>query len=245
MRREDSLISASAIIKTYKEGTKLFPVLRGIDIDIGASEFVVIAGPSGAGKSTLLHILGGLDCPTSGRVVLGGEDIYSLSDEKRARLRNMKIGFVFQFYHLLGEFTVLENVLLPLLISQNFYKDNKLSLASKKTIRSRAQDALAMLGLKDRLDFSPAKLSGGEKQRVAIARALINDPDIILCDEPTGNLDSRCGEEIRGILMHLNREKKRTIVVVTHQQDLFSGCGRLINIRDGLISKELVLQEVK
>ncbi len=245
MRSRDSLIKASAIIKTYKEGGKLLPVLRGVDIEVGACEFVVIAGPSGAGKSTLLHILGGLDCPTSGKVLLGWEDVYSLADEERAKLRNQRIGFVFQFYHLLAEFSVLENVLLPLLISQNFYKDNKLGRLSQKVMRSRALDSLTMLGLKERINFSPAKLSGGEKQRVAIARALINDPDIILCDEPTGNLDSRCGEEIRNILMHLNRDKKRTIVVVTHQQDLFSDCGRLINIRDGLISEELVLQEVK
>lgn len=242
MKTSESLINACAIIKTYKEAGKLVPVLRGIDIAVSRSEFIVIAGPSGAGKSTLLHILGGLDNPTSGRLILGGIDVYSLTDEERARLRNRRIGFVFQFYHLLNEFTVLENVLLPFLISQDLY--NKVPF-SKRDIRAKACDILAMLGLKHRISFSPIKLSGGEKQRVAIARALINEPDIILCDEPTGNLDSRSGEEIRKILLHLNRDKARTVIVVTHQQDLFSDCGRLIHIHDGLISEELVLQEVK
>ncbi len=220
-------------------------MLRGIDIEVSRAEFVVISGPSGAGKSTLLHILGGLDYPTSGKVIIDEEDIYSLSDEARARLRNKKIGFVFQFYHLLGEFSCLENVYLPKVIGQDLYSDKQAKPYSLSAIRKRALDILALLDLKNRADFPPAKLSGGEKQRVAIARSLINEPDIILCDEPTGNLDSRSGEEIRSIIMRLNQDKGRTIIVVTHQKDLFSDCGRLINIRDGLISEEFVLQEVK
>lgn len=242
---DKKLISARSIIKTYTQGAKLVPVLRGIDIEVSRGEFVVISGPSGAGKSTLLHILGALDCPTSGKVIIEAEDIYSLSDEARARLRNKKIGFVFQFYHLLGEFSCLENVCLPKLIAQDLYANRKIDFSAKSAIRKRALDILSLLDLRNRADFPPAKLSGGEKQRVAIARALINEPDIILCDEPTGNLDSQSGEEIRSILMRLNRDKGRTIIVVTHQKDLFSDCGRLINIRDGLISEEFVLQEVK
>ncbi|MEW6008732.1 MAG: ABC transporter ATP-binding protein [Candidatus Omnitrophota bacterium] len=240
-----NLISAKSIIKTFTQGAKLVPVLRGIDIEVSKGEFVVISGPSGAGKSTLLHILGALDCPTSGKVIIDGEDIYSSSDEARARLRNKKIGFVFQFYHLLGEFSCLENVYLPKLIAQNLYGKGESNLYPGQDIRKNALEILSLLDLKNRADFPPAKLSGGEKQRVAIARALINEPDIIFCDEPTGNLDSQSGEEIRSILMRLNREKGRTIIVVTHQRDLFSDCGRLINIRDGLISEEFVLQEVK
>lgn len=244
MKNTKGLINAKAIIRTYKEAGKIVPVLRGIDIDIKKSEFIVIAGPSGAGKSTLLHILGALDNPTSGKVNLDGVDIYALSDEERSRLRNQRFGFVFQFYHLLNEFSVLENVLLPLFISNDLYK-HKSSALSKKEINKRGLDILAMLGLKNRVNFLPSKLSGGEKQRVAIARALINEPDIILCDEPTGNLDSRSGEEIRSILTRLNREHNCTVIVVTHQQDLFADTGRLIHIRDGLISEEFLLQEVK
>lgn len=244
MKNAKGLINAKAIIRTYKEAGKIVPVLRGIDIDIKKSEFIVIAGPSGAGKSTLLHILGALDNPTSGRVILDGVDIYALSDEERSRLRNQRFGFVFQFYHLLNEFSVLENVLLPLFISNDLYKDRSQKL-SKKDLNKRGLDILTMLGLKNRVNFLPSKLSGGEKQRVAIARALINEPDIILCDEPTGNLDSRSGEEIRNILMRLNREHNCTVIVVTHQQDLFADTGRLIHIRDGLISEEFLLQEVK
>lgn len=240
-----NLIQAQAIIKTYKEANRLVPVLRGIDINVERAEFVVIAGPSGAGKSTLLHILGGLDYPTSGKVLLAGLDIYMLTDEQRAKLRNRTIGFVFQFYHLISEFSVLENVLLPFLISRDVYNSHNKDTLSKKDIYRRALDILTMLGIENRAYFSPLKLSGGEKQRVAIARALINEPDILLCDEPTGNLDSRCGQDIKDILMRLNRDDKRTVIVVTHQQDLFSECGRIIHIRDGLISEELVLQEVK
>jgi len=244
MSIQKNIISGQAIIKTYKEAEKTVPVLRGIDIAVGKAEFIVIAGPSGAGKSTLLHILGGLDSPTSGKVFLGQQDIYCLSDQERAKLRNQRLGFVFQFYHLLSEFSALENVMLPSLISSELYAKSA-NIPTKQHLRKKALDILGLLGLENRIDFLPAKLSGGEKQRVAIARALINEPDIILCDEPTGNLDSRSGEEIRSILVRLNHERNCTVIVVTHQQDLFSECGRLIHIRDGLISEELVLQEVK
>jgi lipoprotein-releasing system ATP-binding protein len=239
-----NLISAQAIIKTYKEAGKIVPVLRGIDIAIKQGEFVVIAGPSGAGKSTLLHILGGLDCPTSGKVLLQEQDIYALNDSERSKLRNKRIGFVFQFYHLLAEFSVLENVMLPALIANDLYPQPAKHL-SRQDISKKALTILDTLGLKNRINFLPAKLSGGEKQRVAIARSLVNEPDIILCDEPTGNLDSHSGGEIRSNLVHLNRDRNCTVVVVTHQQDLFSECGRLVHIRDGLVKEELVLQEVK
>ncbi len=244
MKDSQFLINAKAIIKTYKEAGKTVPVLRGIDINVKRAEFIVIAGPSGAGKSTLLHILGALDSPTSGKVFLNDVDIYNLNDAERSRLRNQRIGFVFQFYHLLNEFSVLENVLLPLFISNNLYK-REIGPITKKEIEKRGREILIMLGLEKRINFLPSKLSGGEKQRVAIARALINEPDIILCDEPTGNLDSHSGEEIRATLTRLNKERNCTVIVVTHQQDLFSDIGRLIHIRDGLINEEFLLQEVK
>jgi lipoprotein-releasing system ATP-binding protein len=241
MKESAVLINAQAIIKNFKEAGETISVLKGIDIIVKRSEFIVIAGPSGAGKSTLLHILGALDKPTSGRVSLSGVDIYALNDEQRASLRNQRIGFVFQFYHLLNEFTVLENCLLPMLISSQLYKKN---IEPKSSLTKRAMEILANLNLENRVNYLPTKLSGGEKQRVAIARALINEPDILLCDEPTGNLDSQAGAEIRNILLKLNQQKNRTVIVVTHQQDLFSDCGRIIHIRDGLISAELVLQKV-
>jgi len=202
-------------------------VLKGVNLKIQEGDFFAIVGPSGAGKSTLLHILSGLDKPSQGQVSLDGQDIYKMSDHKRAVMRNEKVGFVFQFYHLLPEFTALENVILPGLI--------KSDMADQQQQQTRGLALLERMGLKNRVEHKPNQLSGGEQQRVAIARALMNTPKIIFCDEPTGNLDSKTGEDIIHLLRDLNRENQQTIVMVTHDKYLASLAHRTIQMRDGQI----------
>ncbi len=222
------MLEAINIHKTYRNGARELHVLKGIDLKIEKGEFVSILGPSGAGKSTLLHILGGLDEPTEGRVIFDNEDIYKLGDRKRAGLRNKKIGFVFQFYHLLSEFSALENVAMPGLIGRK-----------AADIRPRTAELLELVGLKDRMHHKPGELSGGEQQRTAIARALVNGPELLLCDEPTGNLDSATGQGIIELLYKLNKEEKTTVVVVTHEEAIAEKAGKVVNIKDGrLIKKE-------
>ncbi|MFC1621458.1 ABC transporter ATP-binding protein [Candidatus Omnitrophota bacterium] len=222
------MIRAEKIHKIYKNGKKDLRVLQDIDLEIKKGEALAIVGPSGAGKSTLLHILGGIDRPSSGRVVFGSQDLYKLPDAKRAFLRNQNIGFVFQFYHLLPEFTALENAMMPALMAQG-------SRLKTQDIRNRVEDLLQELGLGERLRHRPSELSGGEQQRVAIGRALINDPDILLCDEPTGNLDSKMGEEILDILLRLNKKNNTTIAIVTHDKEIAKRTNRVVEIRDGRI----------
>ena len=222
------MLEAKNIRKSYKNGVKELHVLKGIDIKIEEGEFISIFGPSGAGKSTLLHILGGLDEPTGGTVFLDGEDIYKLNDREKAGIRNKKIGFVFQFYHLLPEFTVLENVMLPLCIKGQ-------GPGQKDQRASKVRDVLSLVGLKNRSDHKPPQLSGGEKQRVAIARAIINEPQILLCDEPTGNLDSESGKDVVGLLDKLNKENKTTVIVVTHEDQIAKKTKRIFNVKDGKI----------
>ncbi|MBF0484467.1 MAG: ABC transporter ATP-binding protein [Candidatus Omnitrophica bacterium] len=225
------ILEAFNINKVYKTEATELRVLKGVDLSIDKGEFVSIVGPSGAGKSTLLHILSGLDAPTEGKVVIEGQDIYKWKDNDRAKMRNLKIGFVFQFYHLLPEFTVLENVVLPGMIKNNQSKT--------KYFEERGYALLSDLGLKDRAQHRPFQLSGGEQQRVAIARALFNEPSIIFCDEPTGNLDSESGKGIKDMLMQLNKKNGQTLVVVTHDLDFASYAGRKIVMRDGkLISSK-------
>lgn len=219
------LLEAANISKSYHNTHNPLHVLKGVNIQVDVGEIVSIVGPSGVGKSTLLHILGGLDTPDEGTVSLQGEDIYGLSDGDRARVRNGKIGFIFQFYHLLPEFTALENVLLPAFVR----RDEK----DMKQLESKGRSVLKQVGLQKRVEHKPHELSGGEQQRVAIARALINQPKIIFCDEPTGNLDSETGKEIIALLKELNARNKQAFVIVTHDESIAQMSHRTVFMRDG------------
>jgi len=223
------MLRADNIHKTYKDGKRELHVLKGVSLELRKDEIIAIVGPSGAGKSTLLHILGGIDRPSSGRVFLDNSDFYSLDDVKRARFRNQKIGFVFQFYHLLPEFTALENVILPALIK------GQEAGGRKQGIRNKAEILLEDVGLGKRMHHRPGELSGGEQQRVAIARALVNNPKVLLCDEPTGNLDSEMGQEILNILFSLNKKHKTAIVIVTHDKEIARKAHKIIEMKDGRI----------
>lgn len=216
-------VSAS---KTYRNGVDKLEVLKGINLGIKDKEFLAIQGPSGAGKSTLLHILGGLDNPSSGQVFFEGIDIYRLNDNERAAYRNSKIGFVFQFFHLLPELNAVENVLLPAMLK---------SWWGKSKAVNDAQSLLSRIGLSGRTQHRPNQLSGGEQQRVAIARALINKPQVLLCDEPTGNLDSDNGQKILGLLKELNRKEKVTVILVTHDKDIAAYADRIVSLKDGVL----------
>ena len=217
------MLKAENLYKIYKDGKISLEVLKGINLEVKGGEALCIIGPSGAGKSTLLHLLGGLDEPSKGKVFFEGEELYHIPEEQRAKIRNERIGFVFQFYHLLPEFSALENVLLPALIDRTAF------LEAKK----RAEELLRLVGLQARMNHKPSQLSGGEQQRVAIARTLINDPDIIFCDEPTGNLDSRQGGQIVELLRNLNQEQGKTLVIVSHEEKIAGMANRIVHIRDG------------
>ena len=216
------MLEAKNIHKYYNNGKKTLEVLKGVDLNIEKGEFVSIVGPSGAGKSTLLHILGGLDTPTKGRVIFEKDDIYSLDDLKISGLRNKKVGFIFQFYNLLSEFTVLENVMMPAEIASSNSRDAALDLLDK-------------MRLKDRISHFPNQLSGGEKQRVAIARGLINNPHLLLCDEPTGNLDSKTGEDIISVIKKINLENSMAVVMVTHNIELTRQANAVYHLKDGIL----------
>lgn len=227
-------ISTEDLFKIYKLGDFEINALRGINLFIEKSEFVAIMGPSGSGKSTLMHILGCLDRPTRGRYLLDGEDISLLDRNSLARIRNSKIGFVFQSFNLLSRTTALENVELPLLYNGNSSKDNI----------EKAKRALSLVGLEGRENSYPNQLSGGQQQRVAIARALINNPAIILADEPTGNLDTRTSVEVMDIFQYLNKSGI-TIILITHEKDIASYAKRNITFRDGKIIKDEIVPNPK
>ncbi len=216
------MIQAQNIFKSYDQ----LQVLKGVNLQIDPSEIVSIIGKSGSGKSTLLHILGTLDQPDSGQVFIDGVDVSKLNSKEVAALRNTKIGFIFQFHHLLPEFTALENVLIPSMISKDYSSNQE----------KRAKELLDFLGLKDRIKHKPNQLSGGEQQRVAVARALINQPAVIFADEPTGNLDSESSEELHQLLLQLRNEFGQTFVIVTHSKELSKISDRTIMMQDGVIS---------
>lgn len=222
------MLEAKNIHKVYHNGNRELNVLKGVDLNIDKGKFIAIVGPSGAGKSTLLHILGGLDTPTQGEVIFEQKDIYALSDIELSGIRNKRIGFVFQLYHLLSEFTVLENVLMPALIN---YESQVTSCDSRK----KALELLEQVGLGERVDHFPNQLSGGEQQRVAIVRALINSPSLLLCDEPTGNLDSKTGDEIISLVKKINLRNQMTVILVTHNTELAKIADTTYYLRDGVL----------
>lgn len=227
----DYLLQAVNVTKEYTSGERTLPVLQGVNLAVKKGEIVTIVGVSGAGKSTLLHILGSLDTPTAGSVFYKGINLTKLSAKRQAEMRNRIFGFVFQFYHLLPDFTALENVLLPSMIGNAFSHWKKV----RKERRERAASLLERVGLGNRMQHKPSQLSGGERQRVAITRALINEPELLLCDEPTGNLDTKTGQEIRELLWSLNETLNQTVVVVTHDEKIAENAGRIIRITDGRI----------
>jgi putative ABC transport system ATP-binding protein len=213
------------VTKIYDQGRRKVHALRGASMTVEAGEFVSIMGPSGSGKSTMLHLLGALDTPTSGKAFFSGKDIQAMSDRERSLLRRTRIGFVFQFFNLLPTLKAVENVALPLMLAGQ----------GKRTASKRALAAIDRVGLVDRADHFPEELSGGEMQRIAIARALVSEPDAVLCDEPTGNLDSTTSKEILDLLRSLPEAGKRTVVMVTHDPAAAAYGDRLVHIRDGLV----------
>jgi len=227
-----SLLELRGITKTYRMGREVVvQALSGVDLDVDRGEFIAIMGPSGSGKSTMMNVVGCLDVPDAGSYKLAGTEVRSLSDDDLAAIRNKRIGFVFQTFNLLPRLNAIENVELPLVYGGDGHQR-----------RQRARSALELVGLGDRIRHRPTEMSGGQQQRVAIARALLNDPDLILADEPTGNLDSRSSAEILAIFQRLNDEG-RTVVMVTHEPDVASHCKRIVRMRDGVVQHdERVLQ---
>jgi putative ABC transport system ATP-binding protein len=223
----EPVIVAENLVKTYKMGEMEVNALRGLTVSINRGEVVAIVGPSGSGKSTLMNILGCLDRPTSGEYTLDGETVAGLTDDQLADIRNRKVGFIFQSFNLLPRATALSNVELPLRYS-----------GKTEGRKERARQSLVAVGLEDRMTHRPYELSGGQQQRVAIARALVNDPAIIMADEPTGNLDSKVGQEIVDLLLNLNREVGTTLIIVTHDPKIASQTQRIIRIRDGVVDTE-------
>ncbi len=222
----DLVIQVQEVTKIYRMGSVEVPALRGVSFEVSRGELVAIMGPSGSGKSTLMNILGCLDRPTSGEYILDGQPVATLNDDQLALIRNRKVGFVFQNFNLLPRLTAWDNVELPLRYA-----------GMLRGTREKARAALEAVGLGERLHHKPNELSGGQQQRVAIARALVNNPAIILADEPTGNLDTRSGEEVMALLVSLNRDQGTTIVLVTHDPEIAAYAERVIHIRDGRIEK--------
>ena len=223
-----AVIETQNLKKRYQMGTLDVFALSGVNLRVEAGEFMSIMGPSGSGKTTLLNLIGALDKPTEGKVLIKGTDISKLSDDELAELRNREIGFVFQFFNLMARMSALQNVEMPMAFAG----------VSQEVRKKRATGLLERVRLGDRLDHKPTELSGGEQQRVAIARALVNNPSVVLCDEPTGNVDSKTGEEIMEILRKLNNEQQQTFVIVTHDPLVAKRVDRIAHMQDGLIVKE-------
>lgn len=224
-----AVIETLNLNKTYKLGSVEVEVLKDINLEVNLGEFVTIMGPSGSGKSTLLYLIGSLDKPTSGQIRIKGRDLSELDDGEESKLRRREIGFVFQFYNLIPNLNVEENIMLPILLDGKKLKD----------YRKQLNDILSIVKLSDRRHHTPRELSGGQQQRVAIARALINEPDIILADEPIGNLDSKTGLEVMELLARINKEKGKTIIQVTHSKEAAEFGQRVISVRDGKVSEVL------
>ncbi|MEN8817308.1 MAG: ABC transporter ATP-binding protein [Nonlabens sp.] len=223
----ENVIEVRNIIRDFKLGSETVHVLKGIDLDIKKGDYIAFMGPSGSGKSTLMNLLGCLDTPTAGSYKLNGTDVSSLSDDQLADIRNTEIGFVFQTFNLLPRTTALDNVALPMIYAGKSKKDRK----------ARAEEVLTSVGLNDRMDHQPNQLSGGQRQRVAVGRALVNNPSIILADEPTGNLDSKTGVEIMALFDKIHADGN-TVILVTHEEDIAEHAHRVIRLRDGVIETD-------
>ncbi|MFN0006941.1 MAG: ABC transporter ATP-binding protein [Planctomycetota bacterium] len=236
MSGDQVLLAARDVKKSFSIGDRRIEVLHGVDLELRKGELLGLVGKSGAGKSTLLHILGLLDPPTSGQVVLEGADAWALGTIERARLRNTQIGFVFQFYHLLPELDAVENVVLPALIGRSGFGWR----GALKDLGPRAEETLVRFGLGDRLRHRPAQLSGGEQQRVAIARAMFLDPALVIADEPTGNLDTTTGETVLDLLVREQKERGRGMLLVTHDERVAARCDRVIVMEDGRIRADAI-----
>jgi lipoprotein-releasing system ATP-binding protein len=221
----DRMIKITDLHKSFSMGSYELPVLKGINLEVQRGELIAIVGASGAGKSTLLHIIGTLDKPTSGTVTFDGQDLFQLSDVQQAEFRNRRIGFVFQFHHLLPEFTALENTCLPALVQRR----------DRAAVTAEATALLTDVGLGERLHHKPGELSGGEQQRVAMARALMQKPDVVLADEPTGNLDTHTGDSLFGLIRDLNKSRGTTFIIVTHNDKLSAQSDRIVYMQDGMI----------
>jgi len=221
-----AFISMRNVNKIYQSGEDAVTALNSVNLEIEKGEFIAIVGPSGSGKSTLLHLLGGLDTPSSGEIIVDGKKLSLLNDKKLSKYRNQEVGFIFQEFHLHPSLNLVENVEIPLFFS-------KMKKKTKTLLRKKAEDILDLMGLKNRLKHRPSEISGGQKQRVAIARALINNPKIILADEPTGNLDSQTGEKIIHLLKNIHKEKGTTMLIVTHDHEIAKQADKIIEIKDG------------
>jgi lipoprotein-releasing system ATP-binding protein len=230
---DNTILKAEDLVKDYRIGRVPLRVLHGVTMDVRAGELLCIVGPSGAGKSTLLHLLGMLDTPTEGRVLHQGSDLAALSGQERACWRNRLFGFVFQFYHLLPDFTAVENVAMPALVTAGLAGWR----GARRNAHERAMRTLELVNLTERAGHRPAQLSGGERQRVAIARALINEPQVLLCDEPTGNLDTDTGEAILNLLIDLRRKTGCTLVMVTHDERVAAMGDRTVHLVDGRLKR--------
>ena len=234
MNTSEPVIQIKQIVRNFQLGSETIKVLKSIDLNINRGDYVALMGPSGSGKSTLMNILGCLDTPTSGDYLLNGQNVSRMTDNELADIRNREIGFIFQTFNLLPRSTALDNVILPLIYAGK----------TKVERQAAAEKTLTQVGLSDRMTHKPNELSGGQRQRVAIARALVNNPSILLADEPTGNLDSKTSDEIMGLL-HEIHQKGNTIIIVTHEEDIAKHAHRIIRLRDGVIEDDYLNEDIR